>query len=188
VTLDPCAAGAKVSFQRLVPGGRSVNEGGAVLEAGTWTVSRFSRIVRIRYRGSPRARQGLRRRACLGLRRAGACSLTDDGSDCGVDLGDHLGYEQSLAPGLRRAPLCRPRTRTLHRTRSHRRRVGTDRGSSLCRILHRSISCGPCARNGAWSTITGLRRSPSRLLAGGFVHVPMDAASKATEWTLSRQT
>ena len=44
------------------------------------------------------------------------------------------------------------------------------------------------AWNGAWSTITGLRRSPNGLQAGGFVYVPIEVASQATEWTLSRQT
>ena len=38
----------------------------------------------------------------------------------------------------------------------------------FCRILRRSISCGPCAWNGAWSTIPNLRRSWSKTTSGRF--------------------
>ena len=53
-TVAPAEAGALVGFQLLRPG-RSVNEGGTVVKAGTATVSRFSRIVRLRHRGLYRA-------------------------------------------------------------------------------------------------------------------------------------
>jgi hypothetical protein len=54
-TLAPAEVGALVGFQRLIPGGRTVNEGGTVVKAGTSTVSRFSRAVRLRHRGLYRA-------------------------------------------------------------------------------------------------------------------------------------
>jgi hypothetical protein len=54
-TVTPAEAGALVGFQRLVPGGRTVNAGGTNVRSGTATVSRFSRIVRIRHRGVYRA-------------------------------------------------------------------------------------------------------------------------------------
>lgn len=53
-TVAPAEAGALVGFQLLRPG-RSVNEGGTVVKAGTPTVSRFSRVVRIRHPGVYRA-------------------------------------------------------------------------------------------------------------------------------------
>jgi hypothetical protein len=53
-TVAPAEVGAVVGFQLLRPG-RSVNEGGTVVRAGTATVSRFSRIVRIRHPGLYRA-------------------------------------------------------------------------------------------------------------------------------------
>jgi len=46
----PAEVGALVGFQLLRPG-NSVNEGGTVVKAGTAAVSRFGRIVRIRYAG-----------------------------------------------------------------------------------------------------------------------------------------
>jgi len=54
-TVTPAEAGALVGFQRLVPGGRTVNAGGTVVKSGTSTVSRFSRTVRLRHRGVYRA-------------------------------------------------------------------------------------------------------------------------------------
>ena len=54
-TVAPAEVGALVGFQRLMPGGRTVNEGGTGVRVGTATVSRFSRIVRIRHRGLYRA-------------------------------------------------------------------------------------------------------------------------------------
>lgn len=53
-TVAPAEVGALVGFQLLRPG-RSVNEGGTVVKAGTPTVSRFSRVVHIRHRGLYRA-------------------------------------------------------------------------------------------------------------------------------------
>jgi len=53
-TVAPAEVGALVGFQLLRPG-RSVNEGGTVVKAGTPTVSSFSRIVRIRHPGLYRA-------------------------------------------------------------------------------------------------------------------------------------
>jgi hypothetical protein len=53
-TVAPAEAGALVGFQLLTPG-RSVNEGGTVVKAGTASVSRFSRVVRLRHRGLYRA-------------------------------------------------------------------------------------------------------------------------------------
>jgi hypothetical protein len=53
-TVAPAEVGALVGFQLLQPG-RSVNVGGTVVKAGTASVSRFSRIVRIRHRGLYRA-------------------------------------------------------------------------------------------------------------------------------------
>jgi len=50
----PAEVGALVGFQLLRPGG-SVNAGGTVVKAGTTSVSRFSRIVRVRHRGLYRA-------------------------------------------------------------------------------------------------------------------------------------
>lgn len=53
-TVAPAEAGALVGFQLLRPG-HSVNEGGTSVKAGTPTVSRFSRVVRIRHPGVYRA-------------------------------------------------------------------------------------------------------------------------------------
>lgn len=54
-TVTPAEAGALVGFQRLVPGGRTVNAGGTVVKSGTATTSRFSRIIRVRHPGLYRA-------------------------------------------------------------------------------------------------------------------------------------
>ena len=53
-TVAPAEVGALVGFQLLTPG-RSTNEGGTVVKAGTPTVSRFSRAIRIHHRGLYRA-------------------------------------------------------------------------------------------------------------------------------------
>jgi hypothetical protein len=53
-TVAPAEVGALVGFQLLRPG-RSVNEGGTAVTAGTATVSRFSAVVRLRHRGLYRA-------------------------------------------------------------------------------------------------------------------------------------
>lgn len=53
-TVAPAEVGALVGFQ-LLRTGNSVNEGGTVVKAGTPTVSRFSRVVRIRHPGVYRA-------------------------------------------------------------------------------------------------------------------------------------
>jgi hypothetical protein len=54
-TVTPAEVGARVGFQLLVHGGRTINQGGTVVKAGTATVSRFSRIVHIRRPGLYRA-------------------------------------------------------------------------------------------------------------------------------------
>ena len=54
-TVAPAEVGALVGFQRLVPGGRTVNQGGTVVRAGTATVSSFSGALRVRGRGLYRA-------------------------------------------------------------------------------------------------------------------------------------
>jgi hypothetical protein len=46
-TVAPAEVGALVGFQLLKPGHRSINQGGAVVKAGTATVSSFSRVVRV---------------------------------------------------------------------------------------------------------------------------------------------
>ena len=53
-TVAPAEVGALVGFQLLTPG-KSINEGGTVVKAGTATVSRFSRTVHIRRPGLYRA-------------------------------------------------------------------------------------------------------------------------------------
>jgi len=53
-TVAPAEVGALVGFQLLTPG-KSTNEGGTVLKAGTSTVSSFSRTVRIKHPGLYRA-------------------------------------------------------------------------------------------------------------------------------------
>lgn len=53
-TVAPAEVGALVGFQLLRPG-NSINQGGTVVKAGTPTVSRFSRIVRVRRPGLYRA-------------------------------------------------------------------------------------------------------------------------------------
>jgi hypothetical protein len=53
-TVAPAEVGALVGFQLLRPG-RSVNEGGTAVTAGTASVSRFSAVVRLRHRGLYRA-------------------------------------------------------------------------------------------------------------------------------------
>jgi hypothetical protein len=54
-TVAPAEVGALVGFQRLVPGGKSVNEGGTVVKPGTSSVASFSRVVRLRRHGLYRA-------------------------------------------------------------------------------------------------------------------------------------
>ncbi len=54
-TVAPAEAGALVGFQLLIPGGRTVNKGGTVVRTGTPTVSRFSRVIRVRHPGLYRA-------------------------------------------------------------------------------------------------------------------------------------
>jgi hypothetical protein len=53
-TVAPAEVGALVGFQLLRPG-KSVNQGGTVVKAGTPTVSRFSRVIRVRHPGLYRA-------------------------------------------------------------------------------------------------------------------------------------
>jgi hypothetical protein len=53
-TVAPAEVGALVGFQLLRPG-RSINEGGTVVKTGTPTVSRFSRVIRVRHPGLYRA-------------------------------------------------------------------------------------------------------------------------------------
>jgi hypothetical protein len=53
-TVAPAEVGALVGFQLLQPG-KSVNEGGTVVKAGTATVSSFGRVVRIAHPGLYRA-------------------------------------------------------------------------------------------------------------------------------------
>jgi hypothetical protein len=53
-TVAPAEVGALVGFQLLRPG-KSVNEGGTSVTAGTASVSRFSAVVRLRRRGLYRA-------------------------------------------------------------------------------------------------------------------------------------
>lgn len=53
-TVAPAEVGALVGFQLLRPG-NSVNQGGTVVKTGTSTVSRFSRVVRVRHAGLYRA-------------------------------------------------------------------------------------------------------------------------------------
>jgi hypothetical protein len=48
-TVAPAEVGALVGFQLLKPGHRSVNVGGTVVTAGTATVSRFSRVIRVHH-------------------------------------------------------------------------------------------------------------------------------------------
>ena len=50
-TVAPAEVGARVGFQLIRPGARSVNVGGAFVKPATTAVSRFSRILRIRRRG-----------------------------------------------------------------------------------------------------------------------------------------
>ena len=50
-TVAPAEVGALVGFQRLIPGGRTVNEGGTVVRGGTSSVSSFSGALRVRRRG-----------------------------------------------------------------------------------------------------------------------------------------
>lgn len=53
-TVAPAEVGALVGFQLLRPG-KSVNEGGTAVRAGTASVSRFRAVVRLRHRGLYRA-------------------------------------------------------------------------------------------------------------------------------------
>ncbi len=53
-SVAPAEIGALVGFQLLTPG-KSINEGGTVVKAGTATVSRFSRVIRVRHPGLYRA-------------------------------------------------------------------------------------------------------------------------------------
>jgi hypothetical protein len=49
-TVTPAEVGALVGFQLLEPGHRSVNVGGTIVTPGTATVSRFTRVIRVRHR------------------------------------------------------------------------------------------------------------------------------------------
>jgi hypothetical protein len=48
-TVTPAEVGALVGFQLLEPGHRSINVGGTVVSTGTPTVSRFTRVIRVRH-------------------------------------------------------------------------------------------------------------------------------------------
>jgi hypothetical protein len=48
-TVAPAEVGALVGFQLLEPGHRSTNVGGTVVRSATPTVSRFSRVIRVRH-------------------------------------------------------------------------------------------------------------------------------------------
>jgi hypothetical protein len=48
-TVTPAEVGALVGFQLLEPGHRSTNVGGTVVTTGTPTVSRFTRVIRVRH-------------------------------------------------------------------------------------------------------------------------------------------
>jgi hypothetical protein len=50
-TVTPGQVGALVGFQRLVPGGRTVNEGGTSVRTGTSAVSSYSGALRVHRRG-----------------------------------------------------------------------------------------------------------------------------------------
>jgi len=54
-TVAPAEVGARVSFQLLKPGQRSVNEGGTTVRAETASGSRFSRVMRMPHHGLYRA-------------------------------------------------------------------------------------------------------------------------------------
>jgi hypothetical protein len=54
-TVSPGQVGARVGFQLLVRGGRTVNQGGTAVKSGSATSSTFSRVVHIRHRGVYRA-------------------------------------------------------------------------------------------------------------------------------------
>jgi len=54
-TVMPAEAGALVGFQRLTPGGRTVNQGGNVVRSGSATTSHYSRVVRVHHHGVYRA-------------------------------------------------------------------------------------------------------------------------------------
>jgi hypothetical protein len=54
-TVTPAEAGALVGFQRLVPGGRTVNAGGTSVRSQNATTSQFTRTIRVRHRGLYRA-------------------------------------------------------------------------------------------------------------------------------------
>jgi hypothetical protein len=51
----PAEVGALIGFQLLVPGHKSVNEGGTAMQAATATVSSFSRVMRVHRHGLYRA-------------------------------------------------------------------------------------------------------------------------------------
>jgi hypothetical protein len=53
-TVTPAEVGALVGFQLLAPG-NSINEGGTAVVAGTSTMSKFERVVRVRHPGVYRA-------------------------------------------------------------------------------------------------------------------------------------
>ena len=48
-TVTPAEVGARVGFQLLKPGHRSVNVGGTIVTSATVSTSRFSRVVRVRH-------------------------------------------------------------------------------------------------------------------------------------------
>jgi hypothetical protein len=50
-TVIPAEVGARVGFQLLRPGARSINQGGTFVRSATPTTSRYSTIVRVRHRG-----------------------------------------------------------------------------------------------------------------------------------------
>jgi hypothetical protein len=51
-TVTPAEVGAHVGFQLIRPGAPSLNQGGAIVNSASPTVSSFSKIVRIRHRGT----------------------------------------------------------------------------------------------------------------------------------------
>jgi hypothetical protein len=99
----------------------------------------------------------------------------------------------ALSPPPGAAPVVPPLSRHEHQVqRSGRPRDGCllSRSSfASSQVERRRLTGPPCGSRPARGLLfRALRRSPSGPQAGSLVHVPMDAASKATEWTLSRQT
>ena len=123
-------------------------------------------------------------------RRLSGQRLSDVGFNVGPVRPDRRNTERQSSDSRCAGRYLVARPRTLGAARLTLRAGREDAGYLVAErsgTVH-NPTVGTCAWNGAWSTINTRRHSPNRLQAGGFVQLPTDAASQASEWIASAQS